>query len=178
MREALLEAQFSGLVVSADGTGAAVAAIDIQQVMMAYEVREMLEGLAARLCCHQASPADIKELTELAHRVHTLGVAEKDKERAQLDRFLHERIIAICKNDVVARLSEGYHIVRLVVLKVTPHDQILADHMAIIDAIRAGDEPGAEQAARQHVVRARELIRNQIEDRRVAFPWEDAAQSA
>ena len=178
MREALLEAQFSGLVVSVDGAGASVAAIDIEQVMKAYEVREMLEGLAARLCCRQASPADLRELTETAHRVHTLGVAEKDKERAQLDRHFHERIIAICGNEAVARLSEGYHVVRLVVLKVTPHDQILADHLAIVEAIRADDEVGAEQAARRHVVSAREMIRRQLEERHVAFPWEDSAKSA
>src|SRR6187402_491133 len=57
MRESLLEAQFTGLVESVNGIGARVAAIDLPQLLAAYEVREMLEGLAARLCCAQASPA-------------------------------------------------------------------------------------------------------------------------
>lgn len=178
MREALLEAQFSGLVTSSNGTGASVAAIDIGQIMQAYEVREMLEGLAARLCCQQASPAHVRELTETAQRIHALGVAGKDKERAPLDRQFHERIISICNNDVVSRLSEGYHVVRLVVLKIVPHDQVLADHMEIVEAIRLGDEVKAEQAARRHVVSAREMLRKQIQDGHIELPWDRAATAS
>jgi DNA-binding GntR family transcriptional regulator len=175
LREALLEAQFSGLVVAPRGAGASVAAIDLAQVMEAYEVREMLEGLASRLCCLRASPAHVRELTELAQRVHALGIAGKDKDRAQLDRRFHERIIEIARNSVVERLSQGYHVVRLVVLKQVRHEQVLADHMAIVEAIRAGDEEAAEQAARRHVVTARESIREQMLARAFAFPWEVAA---
>ena len=174
-REALLEAQFSGLVISANGAGASVADINIDQLMQAYEVREMLEGLAARLCCQRAAPADVRELTELAHQVHALGVAGNDRERARLDRHFHERIIAICGNGVVARLSDGYHVVRLVVLREVPHDGVLADHLQIVEAIRVGDEAAAESAARQHVVSARDLIRRQLQNGEAAFPGAAAA---
>jgi DNA-binding GntR family transcriptional regulator len=177
MREALLEAQFSGLVVSTNGAGASVAQIDLQQVMQAWEVREMLEGLAARLCCQRAAPAHLRELTEMAHQIHACGIAAQETQRAQLDRAFHERIIDICANGVVQRLSQGYHIVRLAVLKVVPHDQILADHMAIVDAIRAGDEPGAEAAARRHVVNARELVKQQFAEGAFSFPWDAAAKA-
>jgi len=175
LREALLEAQFSGLVIAPRGAGASVAAIDLPRVMEAYEVREMLEGLSARLCCLRAAPAHVRELSDMAHQVHALGIAGKDRDRAQLDRQFHERIIEIARNGVVERLSQGYHVVRLVVLKEVPHDQVLADHLAIVEAIRAGDEAAAEQAARQHVVSARELVRQQMLARSFSFPWDAAA---
>src|SRR5688572_5498962 len=178
LREALLEAQFSGLVVAPRGAGASVAAIDLPQVMEAYEVREMLEGLAARLCCLRAAPAHVRELNDMAHQVHALGIAGRDRDRAQLDRQFHERIIEISRNGVVERLSQGYHVVRLVVLKQVRHEQVLADHLAIVEAIRAGDEAAAEQAARQHVVSARELVREQMLARAFAFPWDAAAAAA
>jgi len=177
MREALLEAQFSGLVASADGAGACVAEINIGQLMKAYEVREMLEGLAARICCHQTGVAHVRELEKMARSVHALGVDGQDRERAKLDREFHERIIALSNNEVVQRLSQGYHVVRLAVLKVVPHDQILQDHLAIVEAIRAGEEAAAEQAARRHVVSAREMIRRQLETSDVAFPWDAAARA-
>src|SRR5687767_13916327 len=101
MRESLLEAQFTGLVASVNGIGAAVAAIDLPQLLNAYEVREMLEGLSARLCCAQASVVNVRELTDLANQVHALGVEGKDEQRAQLDRRFHERIIEICGNNVL-----------------------------------------------------------------------------
>lgn len=147
IRESLLELQFSGLVESVDNLGIFVSDLDTDMLLQAYEVREMLEGLAARLCCQRAAPAHVRELNDLAREVHALGVAGNDKERARLDRHFHERIIAICGNGVVARLSDGYHVVRLVVLKQVPHDQVLADHLRIVEAIRVGDEEGAERAA-------------------------------
>ena len=107
----------------------------------------------------------------MAHEVHKLGVAGKDEERARLDRQFHERTIAICRNDAIARLSGGYHVVRLVVLKSIPHDQVLADHLAIVAAIEANDPMEAERAARRHVVNARQLVRRQIEANDFSFPW-------
>src|SRR5688500_20352218 len=87
MRESLLEAQFTGLVESVNGVGASVAAIDLAQLIDAYEVREMLEGLSARLCCARASVADVRELTEIANKVHAHALAGDDEQRAQLDQI-------------------------------------------------------------------------------------------
>jgi DNA-binding GntR family transcriptional regulator len=172
MREALLDLQFTGLVESHNGGGVSVAQIDAKQLFDAYEVREMLEGMAARLCCSHASPADMRELKEMAHEVHKLGVAARDQERATLDRQFHERQIAISGNDALSRLSGGYHVVRLVVLTAVPHEQVLADHLAIVAAIEANDPMEAERAARRHVINARQLIRRQMEANHFAFPWE------
>src|SRR3954447_24733363 len=55
VRESLLELQFSGLVESIDNLGVFVRNIDNNTLLHAYYVREMFEGLAARLCCQNAS---------------------------------------------------------------------------------------------------------------------------
>src|SRR3954467_9397158 len=125
LRESLLELQFTGLVQSVDSLGMFVAAIDVPQLLQAYAVREMLEGLAARLCCERASIADIKYLTTTANKIHELGTSGRDEERAELDRHFHERTIEISGNSILERVCGAYHIVRLVVLKTIPHDQIL-----------------------------------------------------
>ena len=163
MRESLLEVQFTGLVESVNGVGASVAAIDLPQLLQAYEVREMLEGLATRLCCAQASIAVINELTDIANKVHDLGLAGNDTERARLDRHFHERIIEISDNNVLQRLSGGYHIVRLVVPKSIPHERVLADHLAIVAAIKANDPEEAERLARKHVLSARDMARSEVD---------------
>src|SRR4051794_17442878 len=64
IRESLLELQFSGLVQSVDNLGIFVSDLDTDMLLQAYEVREMLEGVAARRCCETASRSDIKQLTE------------------------------------------------------------------------------------------------------------------
>src|SRR5947208_16532515 len=54
VRESLLELQFTGLVRTVDNLGIFVSDLDGPRLLQAYEVREMLEGLAARLCCERA----------------------------------------------------------------------------------------------------------------------------
>jgi len=162
VREALLEMQFTGLVESVDNLGVFVTSLNRTMVVQAYEVREMLEGLAARRCCQTTSLSDIRELNDLAQRVYELGLSHRDRERAELDRRLHDRIFELAQNDVLRRLAGAYHIVRLVVLRDFPHQQVRDDHLNIVDAIGRNDPASAEHAARQHVVRARQMIEQQI----------------
>src|SRR3954447_9663692 len=65
VRESLLELQSTGLVEAVDNLGVFVAGLDNAKLIEAYHVREMLEGLAARLCCEHASRADVRQLYEL-----------------------------------------------------------------------------------------------------------------
>src|SRR5829696_9422588 len=70
IRESLLELQFSGLVESVDNLGIFVSDLDTDMLLQAYEVREVLEGMAARLCCETASRNDIKQLMDQAERIY------------------------------------------------------------------------------------------------------------
>src|SRR5690348_11400313 len=51
VRESLFELQWLGLVESVDHLGVFVGDLDVARILQAYQVREFLEGLAARLCC-------------------------------------------------------------------------------------------------------------------------------
>ena len=162
VREALLEMQFTGLIESVDNLGMFVADVNRAKLLQAYHVREMMEGLAARVCCQTLSIADIRELTRMAEEIFEHGIAGRDRVRADLDRRFHDRLFELAQNEVLRRLSGAYHVVRLVVLKQTPHQQVREDHLRILEAIRANDADAAERAARQHVVKAREMIERQM----------------
>src|SRR5215207_8319766 len=73
VRESLLELQSSGLVRSVDNLGIFVSDLDTSSLIHAYHVREMLEGLAARLSCDRASRADVKAMYEMVDRIHELA---------------------------------------------------------------------------------------------------------
>ncbi len=88
VRESLLELQFTGLVQMVDNLGIFVGRLNTGELIQAYEVREMLEGLAARNCCDRASRADLRELAEMAEEIHRLGAAGKNEQRGSLDRRL------------------------------------------------------------------------------------------
>ena len=55
VREALLELQGFGLVETIDNRGIYVSQLDRARLLEAFHVREMHEGLAARLCCERVA---------------------------------------------------------------------------------------------------------------------------
>src|SRR5438874_3915805 len=70
VRESLLELQFSGLVRSVDNLGIFVNDLDTGLLLQAYQVREMIEGLASRLACERANRMDIRQLYEMVELIY------------------------------------------------------------------------------------------------------------
>src|ERR1700753_2122328 len=70
VRESLLELQWLGLAESADHLGVCVDNPESARTAEAYEVREVMEGLAARLACGNAGRADVAELRAMADHIY------------------------------------------------------------------------------------------------------------
>jgi DNA-binding GntR family transcriptional regulator len=162
VRESLLELQFSGLVELVDNLGIFVGDLDTDTLLQAYQVREVLEGLAARSCCERASRVDVRELAEMAEEVYRLGESGQNAERGVLDRRFHLRTIEICRNEVLQRLIEACHALSMTVQASRPHDVIHNEHLLIVKAVENNNPEEAERAARLHVAGAREAVRQQI----------------
>jgi DNA-binding GntR family transcriptional regulator len=171
VRESLLELQFSGLVEMVDNLGIFVSELDTNTLLQAYQVREMLEGLAARICCDTASRADIKTLQDLAERIHQTGVAGQDVERGKLDREFHQKTIVLSQNKILERLTQAYHVLGTTVLVSRTHDVIRSEHMGIVEAIANHDPDEAEKRARAHVAGARRSILKQIAEENFQPKW-------
>jgi DNA-binding GntR family transcriptional regulator len=162
VRESLLELQASGLVRTVENLGIFVGDLDRDMLIHAYEVRELIEGLAARLSCESASRADIRELYELSERMHEEALAGRERERGVLDRQFHQRTITIANNPLLLNLTEGYQMVNMVVQLPRDHAFVLREHHAIVEAIERGDGDEAERVARRHVAGSREAIARSI----------------
>lgn len=171
IRESLLELQFSGLVESVDNLGIFVSELDTDMLLQAYEVREMLEGVAARRCCETASRNDVKQLTDQAERIYQLGMEGKVVERGALDRDFHHRIIHISQNVILARLTEAYHVLGMIVQTSRSHPEIHDEHLAIVKAIEDNRPDDAERLARQHVALVRQSIQQQIAEGKFLPRW-------
>jgi DNA-binding GntR family transcriptional regulator len=171
VRESLLELQASGLVRSVDNLGIFVSDLDTQSLIHAYHVREMLEGLAARLCCERASRADVRDLHEMVDRIHQLALANDMEERGVIDRRFHHRTILISQNTILANLTDSYQMLNMVVQVSREHEFIRQEHLAIVQAIEKGGGDDAERAARVHVAGARSAIQKQISEGKFEPRW-------
>ena len=171
VRESLLELQASGLVRSVDNLGIFVSDLDTSSLIHAYHVREVLEGLAARICCERASRADVRELYDMAQRIDQLGQSGQLAERGTLDRAFHHKTILISANPILTNLTDSYQMLNMVVQLTRDHEQVLREHIAIVQAIEKGDADAAERAARMHVAGLRQYIQKLIADGKFEPRW-------
>lgn len=171
VRESLLELQFCGLVEAVDNLGMFVRELDVRTLLAAYEIREVFEGLAARLCCQRASRADVRDLVDLANRTYDLARQEKLPEMSESDRQFHYRMLQASQNPLLARLTEGYRLLGLFVRANRPPKQVRDEHLEIVAAIEANRPADAERLARRHVQTARQAIERQVADGTFLAPW-------
>jgi len=171
VREALLELQVSGLVRAVDNLGVFVSELGADDLLQACEIREVLEGLAARLCCRQASRSDIEELRQLANEIHSHGRLGHESPMGTGDRQFHNRMILISRNAILQRLTEGYRMVQMLVRAERDINTVRDEHLAILDAI-ADDRPDdAEGLARRHVRAAYQALAAKAADGTFSPQW-------
>jgi DNA-binding GntR family transcriptional regulator len=165
VREAVLRLIQEGLAVEVARRGAVVRRLSAADLIPVYEVREVLEGLAARLAAQRCTAPDASELAETM-RAHESAVAEGDLQRhVALDMEFHRQLRAIADNAELAQALETVQGKILVGMKSTSVSggpaAAVADHRRICDAVTAHDQDRAEQEARRHIARLRARLATQ-----------------
>ncbi|MBN1435954.1 MAG: GntR family transcriptional regulator [Sedimentisphaerales bacterium] len=171
VREALLELQACGLVEIVDNRGVFVRQLDIPAIIEALQIRQMHEGLAARLCCQRTTRQDIDELRSISQQMHKLSKENKLSEMSWLDRQFHRRLLELSGNSMLVRLADSYLILGKAVRGGRDPDQVYAEHQALLQAIEDGQADQAEQLARQHIDLAQQSLRQQLEQGQTAPKW-------
>ncbi len=158
VRDALHRLQERGLLEMTPG-GLAVAVLDRRAVLEVYAMRELLEGAAARFAATNAAPADIEEIEAVAR---AFAAADGDPSRqATLNRAFHNAIYDAARNRYLIQTLQGMHDTLLLLPGTTfeaegRHALAVAEHDAILAAIRARDADAAERLSREHIAKARD----------------------
>lgn len=166
LREAIRRLEGLHLVARVPHVGARVVSLHQQQLLEIYQVREALEGMAARLACINMTDAEITELSGLLDQ-HETAIDQTDgKEYFQHegDFDFHYRIIQGSKNQRLIELlcSELYHLIRMYRFRSSqitsrPH-KALSEHRHICTAIEQRDGELAEILMRRHINKAQKHI--------------------
>jgi DNA-binding GntR family transcriptional regulator len=170
VRESLLELNWLGLVRSIDHMGVFVNRLDTASICEAYQVREVLEGLAARLACGHAGRTDVAELRDMAERVYRMATENKS-EASTLDRSFHTRITELSRNSALIRLSQAYRVLGMTVRAFRDPSVIYSEHLRIVEAIEHNFMEEAERLARAHVIGARQMIESMMKKGDYAPEW-------
>jgi len=162
VRESLLELKAFGLVDVRDQLGAFVSNLDPNKLLQAFEIREMLESLAARLCCERTSRAELRELSELAEQMYALATSGRDDEMAALDREFHRCLVRFSRNDMLVQLTNSYRVLGKFVRTPRSYEEIRDEHLGIIKAIEQNLPDEAERLMREHIRVAKRNLEQQI----------------
>jgi DNA-binding GntR family transcriptional regulator len=152
--EALRMLRREGLVdIARPGSGARVVQVDHGAFLSAYAVREVIDGLAARLAAGHASPT-IAEHCGLVLEEQRIAVSSKDRLRyMRANVAFHAALIKGSGNPV---LLTHLWLVRstarsAAVLRLEQIRREVEEHEAILAAISRRQPAQAEHAARAHV---------------------------
>lgn len=158
VREAVQRLVQSGLATEAVHRGAVVTALDLAGVLSLYELREALEGMAARLACERATTDEIAALESLLEE-HALALHAGEHDRhVALDMEFHARLRDAARNEHLQNALEGVQdkiAIAMLAADNSWHQQALSEHRAIFAAIRQGPPETAEAVARAHISRIR-----------------------
>ncbi|MEM1298810.1 MAG: GntR family transcriptional regulator [Pseudomonadota bacterium] len=166
VREALQRLETQG-VVTREGRSLKVSTLDHDQLGELYEVRGVVEGLAARLAARHAAHEEIAVLRQMA---------EEDRELignptalSLANRRFHRQLHKASRNRYLSQMLESMRRSMALVSSTTlgtPErgTEALDEHDAIVAAILARDETAAQLAAEKHIsnaYRARLLLESE-----------------
>ena len=163
LREALRLLASQGIVEYAANRGYRVPEVGIEDLTDVFEVRECLEGLAARLVAGRATEEQLTELEELAAECDRIEDTE-DASAHSVSRELefHRLIVEWCGNDLVSKVLLAANLLLQALLKPSglevERGHLQYDHRAVVQAIASGDPEQADSAARAHIREAAERI--------------------
>ncbi len=179
VREVLMDLRTLGLVTSQPGIGFTVRELTVEGFMDAAEVRAVLDGLAARLCCRRATRDDIERLKAIVARMRKdcLERAFDDRETVHLmDRDLHDGMFAISDSETLIRSMQMCWIPMIAVDNPSPeyqqrYDESYQEHLAIIEAIEKDCPDDAERLARQHRRMGMKRAKEEADRGNVQLSW-------
>ncbi len=168
VREAINRLENCHLVERKPNVGARVVALSPERLVSLYQVRESLEGMAARLAATNMTDDEIDDLQALLN-AHLQTVQSGDtyyQEAGDVD--FHYRIILGSKNDhLISMLIEGiYHLIRMYRVQLgmagprvtTAFDE----HRSIARAIDNRDGELAEILMRRHIFYTRNNLEQKL----------------
>lgn len=159
VQQALLLLRRQGVLRDAPGRGLEVAPLDPDQVEHMYDMRAVVEGLAARRAAETAAERAARQGPALIEAGRKAVAAGSVPKMIAADMRFHEFLYALSGNPLIASAMNAHwmatqRVMGEVLLRdETPRD-IWDQHAAILDAVAAGDGERAERLARQHITQA------------------------
>ena len=164
LRELLAELETQGLVEKKRNRGTMVRRVDTESLVEIMEIREVLEGLCARLAAQKSKPEDWRDLEEAFGER-----AEKMVKNLEFENYLklvadfRERMVKASNNKELSKLIYSLFakitiVQRRIAILPGRIGEAIKEHREVLKAIMSGDPAKAEKAKRKNLRTARQYL--------------------
>jgi len=169
VREALRELESEGLIQTIPNRGPLVSRLTPQDAASIYEVRGVLEALAAKLCAERATPEQIAALSASVDELERASRSGDVEQVLVAKKVFYDNLLSGSRNVVIptvlrtmnARITQ----LRRVSLSSTERlPETIREIRAVVAAIANRDAEGAFQASLLHIEKAQKVATAKLTD--------------
>nr|WP_238205344.1 GntR family transcriptional regulator [Methylobacterium aerolatum] len=166
VHEAVIRLQEDGLVRVLSRRGVLICALAPEDMREIYDVIVAVEGRAAELLAALPDAARAEVTAELARETEAMAQAGQGGDLpawGQADARFHRTLVERAGNGrmtrIIQTINDQSHRARMITLKLRRElGSSVAEHRAIIEAIRSGDAKAAQAHVHDHRLRARDEL--------------------
>ena len=156
IREAIRKLELEGLVTMIPRRGAEVAQITEKHLRDVLEVRRALDALAVELACERITDAELESLKDACDNFEKETKQGNANRLARADVAFHDIILNASGNErlvqMISNLSQQMYRYRLEYVKdETSYERLIAEHVAIYEAIRDRNGRSGAEAIKNHI---------------------------
>lgn len=140
-----------------------------EEMIYIFELREVLEGLAARRAATLITPVQIKQLQTFFETFRGLKDIQDYSAYAKEDRRFHNFITDLGGKEFLKSILATYNVIPFSYQVssygglVRPPNETIHEHLAIMKALQMKDSAKAEEIMRLHLKRSSDVLRKDIE---------------
>ena len=163
VREAFRQLEIEGLAENLPRKGTVVTGLTRESILEIYEIKEVLEGLAAKLACRNMSEETLQKLRKTVTDMERFVDNKDPTIYWQIHEQFNSIILYSCNNErLIEQMKQSYEYLEklrssmLVMEERRPY--AMEEHREILSAFEQKDEDMAEKATRKHAVNGQGFI--------------------
>ena len=164
VREAIGRLAYEKLVKVIPHRGAFVTKFNLEDIREIYQLREAVEGMAARLACNHIEIEKLEEIEQKCELLlNTSNIINHNTEHFEINNELHSYILEKSGNTIFPSIVKQFQTVLQMEMEITAKlnssiAESCDEHRKIIKALKERDPDTAEQEMRKHIAEVYDWI--------------------
>lgn len=171
VRESIRKLELEGFVVMVPRRGTYVADLSIKDINEVYEIRTVLDVLAAGLAAERITEEELEQLERLLVQISEYVEQNNVEKLIETDSLFHDVLYRASRNDrlvgIINNLREQFTRFRSISMQYPGRmKNTVEEHTRLVEAIAQRNPELAQQIAREHMENSEQTLLKEFDERR------------